>query len=72
MRFWSEGVCTLCGAWVPSRRRMQGILTEREGFSTVDLLIKIGCLKEYSFNMKSNWFELFITRSSTVLILPPQ
>jgi hypothetical protein len=67
-----KGVCTLCGAWVPSRRRIQGILTEGEGYNTVDLLIKIGCLKEYSFNMKSNWFELFIATSSTVLILPLQ
>jgi hypothetical protein len=41
--------------------------------STVDLLIKIGCLvKKISFSFKSSWSELVSTWRSTVLSLLPQ
>ena len=54
-------------------RLNQGTLTEREGFGTVDLLIKIGCfVKKISFSMKSSLSELVRTRRSTVLILSLQ
>ncbi len=45
----------------------------RGWLSTIDLLIKIGCLgKKYIFSMKSSWSELVSSRRSTVLILPLQ
>ncbi len=45
----------------------------RGRLSTVDLLIKIGCLvKKISFSFKSSWSELVSTWRSTVLRLLPQ
>ncbi len=47
-------------------------MTGNTYWSTVNLLIKIGCLVKECFSLKSSWFELVSKRRSTELILPLQ